>query len=119
MQPVEPNYGFAVFFALVLIGIVVAYLVPWLNALSRGHPNSMPILIVNLFLGWTLIGWVVALAWSGMAFPAPLPVRNDPGRRRVPARDELRIIPQPDDTPIEAAERAKRMRAFHRRRGSA
>lgn len=24
----------------------------------------MPIFLVNLFLGWTLIGWVVALAWA-------------------------------------------------------
>jgi len=33
-------------------------------ARRRNHPQKNPILIVNIFLGWTLIGWVAALAWS-------------------------------------------------------
>lgn len=40
------------------------YLAPTLIASRRGHPNSGPIVVVNVLLGWTLIGWVVALAWS-------------------------------------------------------
>ncbi len=31
---------------------------------SRGHRNSDSIATFNLFLGWTLIGWISALIWA-------------------------------------------------------
>jgi len=43
---------------------VFVYLVPTFIALRRGHPNYIPILVVNLSLGWTVIGWVGTLAWA-------------------------------------------------------
>ena len=30
----------------------------------RGKSNTFAILLLNLFLGWTFIGWIVALVWS-------------------------------------------------------
>jgi RsiW-degrading membrane proteinase PrsW (M82 family) len=48
---------------LAALGFVV-YFLPSIIAELRKHPQGMPILVVNLFFGWTLIGWVVALAWS-------------------------------------------------------
>ncbi|UHC81657.1 superinfection immunity protein [Pseudomonas sp. NIBR-H-19] len=45
----------------------VFYFAPTFNALSRKHPNKTPVLLMNLFLGWTLVGWVVALVWSASA----------------------------------------------------
>jgi hypothetical protein len=52
-------------FGLVVLGISLAvYFLPTIVALTRNHPNTAPILIVNLVFGWTLIGYVVALAWS-------------------------------------------------------
>jgi hypothetical protein len=30
----------------------------------RGHPQTLPILVMNLLLGWTLTGWVAALVFS-------------------------------------------------------
>lgn len=47
-----------------LIGLVVAYLAPAIIAAWRNHVNANPVFIVNLFLGWTVIGWVLCLAWS-------------------------------------------------------
>ena len=38
--------------------------VPAIIALDRKLLNSGSIFIVNLFLGWTLTGWVGALAWA-------------------------------------------------------
>jgi hypothetical protein len=32
--------------------------------IARHHPNRPSIFIVNLFLGWTLVGWVISLAWA-------------------------------------------------------
>ncbi|HRI39877.1 MAG TPA: superinfection immunity protein [Nitrospira sp.] len=40
------------------------YLIPTFIAFGRGHPNYVPILVVNLTLGWTVIGWLGALLWS-------------------------------------------------------
>lgn len=40
------------------------YFIPWIVSLSRGHRNSAAIAVLNLLLGWTLIGWVVALVWA-------------------------------------------------------
>lgn len=37
---------------------------PFLAAAGRRHPATAGIGVVCLFLGWTLIGWVVALAWA-------------------------------------------------------
>jgi hypothetical protein len=47
-----------------LIVLVFLYFLPALLANGRKHPNFAPIFIVNLFFGWTLLGWVICLAWS-------------------------------------------------------
>ncbi len=49
---------------LLLIGVLVAYFLPTTVATMRRHRNGPAILILNLFLGWTFIGWVAALVWS-------------------------------------------------------
>ncbi|WP_406096246.1 superinfection immunity protein [Streptomyces sp. NBC_01013] len=46
-----------------LLGLL-AYFVPTVVAFSRGVPNKGSVLVVNLFLGWTLVGWVVAMAMA-------------------------------------------------------
>ena len=48
----------------VLIIAGVVYFAPSLIALLRKRSNRMAIFALNLFLGWTLIGWVVALVWA-------------------------------------------------------
>ena len=40
------------------------YFFPTMICLLRRHNNKIPIFIVNILLGWTFIGWVVALVWS-------------------------------------------------------
>lgn len=40
------------------------YMLPYLLAESHRHPHALAIGALNLFLGWTLLGWVVALAWA-------------------------------------------------------
>lgn len=53
--------------------VVLAYLAPAMIAGYRHHPNATPILLVNVFLGWTFLGWVAALVWSAMAIAKPPP----------------------------------------------
>lgn len=60
------------------IGVVVlafvAYFLPALIANSRKNPSTNSITLVNLFLGWTVLGWLAALIWALAPPPAP---RND------------------------------------------
>jgi T4 superinfection immunity protein len=52
---------------LAFLGFVIgAYFLPTFVALGRHHRNSAAIALLNLFLGWTLLGWVVALVWAAI-----------------------------------------------------
>jgi hypothetical protein len=56
----EPSFAMTTIFVVLL----VSYFLPWVVALLRRHRNATAIFILNLLLGWTFIGWVVALVWS-------------------------------------------------------
>jgi hypothetical protein len=47
----------------IILGVVLSF-VPTAIAAMNGHRHLPGIFILNLFLGWTLIGWVVALVWA-------------------------------------------------------
>jgi hypothetical protein len=47
-----------------LIFSLLVYFIPSIIAIKRKHNNSVSILILNIFLGWTFLGWVLALVWS-------------------------------------------------------
>ncbi|KAB0269035.1 superinfection immunity protein [Microvirga brassicacearum] len=40
------------------------YFLPTTVARARRHPQATAILILNIFLGWTFLGWVAALVWA-------------------------------------------------------
>ena len=50
--------------AIVIIISLISYFLPTVIAMLRGKSNTFAILLLNLFLGWTFIGWIVALVWS-------------------------------------------------------
>ena len=43
---------------------IAFYFLPIIIAAIRGHNNCLSIFILNLLLGWTFVGWVVALVWA-------------------------------------------------------
>jgi hypothetical protein len=47
----------------VIVGCVL-YLLPWVVAAMRGKKNSGAILALNVLLGWTVIGWIIAFIWA-------------------------------------------------------
>lgn len=50
---------------MVWIGVsFVLYFIPAIIAGVRNHKNQTAILVLNLFLGFTFIGWVWALVWA-------------------------------------------------------
>lgn len=55
-----------------LIGLAVVvglYFLPTIVAQTRHVPNVGSIAIINTFLGWTLVGWVVSLAMAARSVP--------------------------------------------------
>ena len=47
-----------------LLLFLCVYFAPTLIASKNKKANIIPIFILNLFFGWTLIGWVGALIWA-------------------------------------------------------
>lgn len=54
----------AVFVLFLLIVGVGLYFVPTIVAVVRKVSNQGSITVINIFFGWTLIGWVMALAMA-------------------------------------------------------
>lgn len=50
--------------AWVLAVLTGLYLLPWAVAATRNRSNVAAVALVNLFLGWTVVGWVVALVMA-------------------------------------------------------
>ena len=48
--------------------IIVIYFCPTIVATNRKHPNTISISILNTLLGWSIIGWILALIWSTSYF---------------------------------------------------
>ena len=48
----------------ILIFSLVLYFIPAIIASARALPNQGSVWVINIFLGWTFIGWVVALAMA-------------------------------------------------------
>lgn len=80
--------AFATILPFIVVGAValVVYVVPILIAWVVDHPHMPAIAVVNIFLGWSCIGWVVALAWALVPMAQPGPPYHGPiiDGRRVP-----------------------------------
>lgn len=50
------------FVALALV--IGGYFLPTIVASNRKHRNRGAIGMLNLLLGWTLLGWIIALIWA-------------------------------------------------------
>lgn len=67
--------GFAA--ALAPLGVVVAglalvlvlFVLPTVVAISRRAENTPAIFLLNVFLGWTVVAWIVLLVWALVARP--------------------------------------------------
>jgi hypothetical protein len=49
-------------FTIFIVAILAIYFVPTLVA--WGKPQVGSVFLLNLLLGWSLIGWVIALIWA-------------------------------------------------------
>lgn len=74
-----PNYRassdsdvWVVLAAVLLALFTLGYMLPSSIAIVRKVRNVGSIIVINFFLGWTLIGWIVALAMAASSKPQPL-----------------------------------------------
>jgi len=58
---------------LLILVSVCAYFLPVIAGRVRRVPNLGQIAVVNVLLGWTMIGWIVALVMALKPVPAAYP----------------------------------------------
>lgn len=59
----EPTVQTAGFGGLLMIGLILTlYFMPAL--IAKGKPHGTQVFILNLLLGWTALGWIIALIWA-------------------------------------------------------
>lgn len=89
----ERNAIGSTFAPLFFVVAPILYFLPTIEAGLRQHRSLTSIGLVNLFLGWTLIGWVAAIAWAcaGSNKPATTTASNS---NVAPARAEPNVTPR-------------------------
>lgn len=48
----------------IIICVGLVYFLPTICSTSAGRKDSVQVFLTNLLLGWTFVGWCVALIWS-------------------------------------------------------
>ena len=66
-----PNAGSSIG---MLIVVFLIYFAPALIASQPRHRNRGAIAMLNLLLGWTLLGWVIAIVWAMTENTEPKPI---------------------------------------------
>lgn len=71
----RPIDSAVVIVAWVLTALTSGYLLPWAVAATRGKADTGSIALINVLLGWTVIGWIAAVVLACMPHrvvgPAP------------------------------------------------
>jgi len=82
--------------ALILVGLVVLYFAPAIIAARRECRSTAVIFVFNPVFGWTVFGWLVALAWAlggrirGSIWPIEVVMRVRVVERTPDPQDKLR-----------------------------
>lgn len=58
---------FSIQTAVVFLGAALVYLLPTVVAAAREHHQGGAIAVLNILLGWTVLGWIAALVWAATA----------------------------------------------------
>lgn len=48
----------------IVTGALLFYFIPSFIASNRKHKSKGGIIALNILMGWTFLGWVIALVWS-------------------------------------------------------
>jgi hypothetical protein len=58
---IDPLFWFSVATAILFAAV---YVLPTIVAFEGSHPRRLTICVLNILLGWTLLGWILAIVWS-------------------------------------------------------
>jgi hypothetical protein len=94
--------------------LLCLYFLPSIVALIRKKNNTGAILVLNFFLGWTFIGWIVSMVWALSSDPRPQQViinNHIPAENNMPAEKHVTPVMirpttparQPQPTPSSTA----------------
>jgi len=68
--------------------IIILYF--WPACVASGKRNSGAIFALNLFLGWTFVGWVIALVWACCEEPElNIKIKDENKTQQLNQYDEL------------------------------
>lgn len=65
--------SFSIIHILIYLILLPLVFLPSIIAAARKHPKLLAIFLINLFLSWTVVGWIGALVWSLL----PISQRNE------------------------------------------
>ena len=82
----DSRSGFVALLMAAFIVAVAIYALPTLLAWSMGSPQRIAITLLDVLLGWTILGWMAALVWAimsgnGGSFDEDPPPRREPWMR--------------------------------------
>jgi len=63
-----------------ILFLFVMYWLPTLIAIVRQAPSALGVAMLNFFLGWTVVGWILALIWALAANTSPHVIVIENGR---------------------------------------
>ena len=94
MQIVGGVLGLIVAIVAIVVGLAL-YFVPTIIASRRQHHAAASIFFLNLFLGWTLVIWIVCLIWANSSGAQQVTVVNVPAPPAPPAESAAPAVPGP------------------------
>ncbi len=90
--------------------LVALYLLPIYEAAKRKHPRLVPIALIDIFLGWTVVGWIVAMVWAVR--------RDEPVVVQTDENDPYQVVVEPSRYPPNSAAESLKELAKLRAEGS-
>jgi hypothetical protein len=98
----QPSNGAIIAVAWLLAIFTLGYMLPWAIAATRGKANHGGVAAINVLLGWTFVGWVVALVMActahqvAAAGPTIVIAQQFTGAAPVPSTPPAGWYPSPD-----------------------
>lgn len=80
--------------------LIVPYFLPTIIAFSKGRKNKTAIFILNLLLGWTLLGWIACLVWACISDQQPqnIYITNTSSSENLPKKESEKEMIQSTTT---------------------
>jgi len=93
--------SFAIIAAAAAVVLLPVYFLPVFIARARRLPDLAPVMVINVFLGWTFFGWVAALALAVRERRPERPAAS--AAPAAPVASAVPAVPEPQTEPLARA----------------